>query len=570
MKKSKRNLVITVFTMIFLMLSVSIFAAGGDSQKFDYGALSLIPPIVAIALAFLTKEVILSLALGVFSGALISTFATSSSGFFLKIIESYTNTISYPVKALGDEWHAGILIFTVSIGGMVAIISKMGGTRAIANALAKKAKTARSAQNVTWLMGVVIFFDDYANTLIVGPTMRPLTDKMKVSREKLSYIVDSTAAPVAGMALISTWIGYELGLIGDSFKAANLTDINAYSVFINTIPYRLYSIFAIVMVFLVGFMLRDFGPMYKAEKRARLTGKLLSDGATPLSSADFEKGNEGKDIPLRMSNALVPIITLVVFAFIGLWYSGGGLDKPFTLIGIRNAFGDADASVSLIWAAILASIVAMVMGISQKILTLHEAFEAWVEGAKSLMITAIILTLAWSIGSVTETLGTAPYLVKVVSGSLPGWLLPTLVYIMSSIVAFSTGTSWGTMAIMMPLAIPLATHYSGGALTPIVYATLGSVLTGSIFGDHCSPISDTTIMSSMASSADHMDHVKTQIPYALFVAGLTIVVGTIPIGLGLPVWISFILGVVGIWATLKFFGKSTKLEDLQAEEKMKA
>ncbi|WP_206076236.1 Na+/H+ antiporter NhaC family protein [Marinitoga lauensis] len=529
----------------------------------NYGFWSVIPPLLAIILAFVTKEVILSLLLGVFSGALINVFATSSSGFFMKLVESYTKTLEYPVNALADGWHAGIIIFTLTIGGMVGVIAKMGGTRAIANALAKKAKTARSAQVATALMGVVVFFDDYANTLIVGPTMRPLTDKLKVSREKLSYIVDSTAAPVATMAAISTWIGYELGLIGDAFKSLGV-EVNPYNVFFQSIPYRMYGLFALFMVFMVGIMMRDFGPMYEAEKRARLTGKVLADGAEPMLSTDFEKDLEKDNIPLKVSNALVPILTLVIFAFVGLWYSGGGMDNPFTWDGIRDAFGNADASAALIWASVLASIVAVVMAVSQGIMTLRKALEAWVEGAKSLVITTIILILAWSIGSIASDLGTAEYLVQVVSSSLPGWSIPVLVFVMSSIVAFATGTSWGTMAIMLPLAVPLAAAYTNNEPSTLVFATLGAVLTGSTFGDHCSPISDTTIMSSMASSADHIDHVKTQLPYALTAALIAAIVGYIPVGLGLPVWISLILGFASIWAVLRFYGKSTDPKDLKA------
>jgi len=553
-----------IFILIVLLLTASLtFANSENTESVKYGFWSVIPPLLAIVLAFITKEVILSLLIGVFSGAVINVFATSNSNFFMKIIESYTKTFEYPVNALADSWHAGIIIFTLTIGGLVGVIAKMGGTRAIANALAKKAKTPRSAQLVTTLMGVVVFFDDYANTLIVGPTMRPLTDKLKISREKLSYIVDSTAAPVATMAAISTWIGYELGLISDAFNSLG-TSVNPYNVFFKSIPYRMYGLFALFMVFMVGLLLRDFGPMYDAEKRARLTGKVLADNAEPMLSTDFEKELDNSNVPLKISNALIPILTLIIFAFIGLWYSGGGIEKPFNLEGIRNAFGDADASAALIWASALASIIAIIMAVSQGIMTLRKAIEAWVEGAKSLVITTIILILAWSIGSIATDLGTADYLVKIVSSSFPGWLIPALVFILSSIVAFATGTSWGTMAIMLPLAIPLAAAYTGNEPSTLVFATLGAVLTGSTFGDHCSPISDTTIMSSMASSADHIDHVKTQLPYAITAASIAII-GYLLVGIGVPIWISLIIGFSSILAILRFFGKSTNPKDLKEE-----
>ncbi len=560
MKKGKSGILIKgIIVLAFIALFAIPALAEGEGTKMDFGILSLLPPLLAILLAFLTKQVVVSLLLGIFIGAVM----LENWNVFYGFLRTFDKFI---LGAVADSWHAGILIFTLSIGGMVGVMTKMGGMRAIADALAKKAKSAKSAQVATFIMGVAVFFDDYSNSLIVGPTMRPLCDKMRVSREKLSYIVDSTAAPVAGMALISTWVGYELGLIGDAFKGIGM-EVNAYEIFLKSIPYRFYDIFALVMVFLVGFMLKDFGPMYQAEKRARLTGKTLADGAKPMASMDIEKEGLKEGLKCKISNALVPIIVLIVLGFAGLWYSGGGPSEPFTMEGIRTAFGNSDASIALLWSAVVASIVAIVMAVSQKIMTVNEAMDAWVEGFKSLTITAIILTLAWSLGSVTESVGAADFLIKAVTGTLPAAILPLLVFAISCLVSFATGTSWGTMAIMMPLAIPLANSFvTNGAPSALLISTLGSVLTGSIFGDHCSPISDTTIMSSMASACDHMDHVKTQMPYALVIAGISIVIGYIPAGLGLPAWVSLIIGIAVIWAMLKFFGKSTDIAILQRSE----
>ncbi|EOD01505.1 Na+/H+ antiporter NhaC family protein [Caldisalinibacter kiritimatiensis] len=478
-----------------------------------------------------------------------------------------------------DSWNAAILIFTLSIGGMVGVIGKMGGTKAIAEALAKKAKTARSAQIATWILGLCVFFDDYANTLIVGPTMRPLTDKLKVSREKLAYIVDSTAAPVVGMALVSTWIGYEIGLIKNAYESIGI-DANIYGVFIKTIPYRFYSIFALILVLVLAISRKEFGPMYDAEKRARLTGKVLGEDAKPMASDEITKMELKEGTELRASNAIVPILTLIVVSFIGLWYNGynaaiaDGLNiKWYTWVGIRESFGYADASVVLIWGAVVASIVAITMAVSQKILSLGEAFDSWVEGAKSLLITCMILVLAWSLGSVTDGVGTADFLVGVVSESIPGGFLPILVFVISCLVAFSTGTSWGTMAIVIPLAVPLANSYvvAGAAEPSLIIATLSSVLTGSIFGDHCSPISDTTIMSSMASASDHIDHVKTQVPYALTGAVLAIlgyiIVGLSGLGTIPALLISLVGGVILIIVIVQVLGKSVAEEDLLEAEK---
>jgi Na+/H+ antiporter NhaC len=547
-----KNILRGLLAITIILIVLSLFLVDGA----DFGVWSLLPPLVAILLAFISKQVILSLFLGVFTGAMMLVEGNAVD----KVFHGFMGSFDEIVGSVADGWHAGILIFTLMIGGMIGVVARTGGTRAIANALAKKAKTARSAQIATMIMGIAVFFDDYANTLVVGPTMRPLTDKMNVSREKLSYIVDSTAAPVAGMALISTWVGYELGLIGEAFEGIGVT-VNSYEVFVKSIPFRFYDIFALVMVFLVAFLMRDFGPMYKAEKRARLEGKVLADNAQPM--ANTEMGAE--EATGNVWNALAPILTLVIVSFAGLWYSGGGPDEAFNLEGIRNAFGNADASVALIWGAALGSIVAIVMAIAGKLLSLQQAFDAWVEGCKSLVITAIILTLAWSLGSITGQVGASDFLVGAVSDTLPAGLIPFFVFLIAMVVAFATGTSWGTMAILITLAIPLA-HELGNGDMHLIYATLGSVLTGSIFGDHCSPISDTTIMSSMASASDHIDHVKTQMPYALTTAAVAAAIGYIPAGFGLSPWISLPLGIVAIFLVIRFVGKSVKVEDLKAEQ----
>jgi len=550
MKKSKLISLLLIAVMVLALTSISVFADGGETDAVDFGVLSLLPPLLAIVLAFVTKQVLLSLFLGIFVGATMMAGWNPFFGF-LRTLDQYI------LGSAADPWNAGILIFILSIGGMIGVIGKMGGTKAIAEVLARKAKTAKSAQLATMLLGVLVFFDDYANALIVGPTMRPLVERMKISREKFAYIIDSTAAPVSSLALISTWIGYEIGLIKNAYEAIG-QNVNAYWLFVETIPFRFYSILCLVLVFLIAYMQRDFGPMYKAEIRARKYGKLVADDAKPMASEELTEMEISEGISLKVSNAVIPILTLIVVAFVGMWYNGGGLDLPFTFAGLRDAFGNADASVVLIWAAVTAGVVAIIMAISQKIMSLEDAFDAWVEGAKSLLITAIILIMAWSLGSVTGDVGTADFLVGIVTEALPAVLLPLLVFVISCLVAFATGTSWGTMAIVVPLAVPLADAYTAALILP----TIGAVLTGSVFGDHCSPISDTTIMSSMASASDHIDHVKTQIPYALTAAAVASVVGFIPAGMGMNPIISLVLGIVVLWAIIRFVGKSVAEEDI--------
>lgn len=545
-----------VFFIIVVVLGLGLAMLAPqfvDNPANGFQAWSLIPPIFAILLAFITRQVILSLFLGIFSGVLMVQGGN--------LFDSFLRTLdTYLLGSLADSWNAAIIFFTLSIGGMAGIIAKAGGTKAIANWLAKKAKSARSAQLATIFAGIFIFFDDYANTLIVGPTMRPVTDKMKVSREKLAYIVDSTAAPIVGLACISTWVGYEIGLFSQTFTKLGV-ETNFFTLFLKTIPYTFYNIFAIVLVFTIALWRRDYGPMYKAERRAFLTGKVLSSTASPMSDLDTQAEQVNEGVKLKVSTALIPILTLIITAFAALWYNG------YTAVAadgvawyqLSDCFGAADPSISLIWAAIFASIVAGVVALWNKSMNMGEVFDSWVEGCKSLFITAIILVLAWSIGTIVSDLGTADFLVSYVTESISSIFLPIIVFFISCLVAFATGTSWGTMAIVIPLAVPIAASYITGdpASSVLVLSTLSAVLSGSIFGDHCSPISDTTIMSSMASSSDHMDHVKTQIPYALTGAAFT-VVGYLIIGLSQSIWstiLALLVGLVGIIVVVRLLGK---------------
>ncbi len=529
------------------------------------GFLTLIPPVVAIALALIFKEVILALFLGIFSGA-----------FFLSrfdFIGSFFNVVDkYVLKALTDKNNASIILFTLMLGGMVGIINKSGGVKGIVDKLSEKVKSAEGTQFYTWLMGILIFFDDYTNTLVVGNTMRPLTDKWKISREKLAYIVDSTAAPVASIAIISTWIGFEISLINQSLTAYNV-EYDAYHLFLSSLPYRFYPILAMLFVIMVFALKRDFGPMLKAEKRAR-KGKLMEDKAVPLS--DFESSGlaPAKLVPARWYNGLVPIIVVIVATFAGLYISGKAsllADKSEiaykSLVEIllsNSAFKDlgtivsaADSFKVLTWASLMGVVTALLLASIQRILKLKDLIAAFVQGLKSMIMAIIILILAWSLGVVLVELGTADYLVSLLSSRLDYHLFPAIVFIFSSLIAFSTGSSWGTISIMYPLVIPMIIVLARG--TPdfhqFLVLTISSVLAGGVFGDHCSPISDTTIMSSMASSCDHIDHVKTQIPYALLAAFIALFLGIIPVSYGFPYMLSLFAAITLSVLVLLFFGK---------------
>ncbi|MEF2145668.1 MAG: Na+/H+ antiporter NhaC family protein [Desulfovibrionaceae bacterium] len=553
--------------VLFLLQCAPAFAGDsslGPGNAEIYGFWTLVPPLVAISLAFITKNVILSLFIGVFSG----TFMLEAKGFeiYNGFVHGFLRLTGEILSSLADPWNAGIVLQCLAIGGLIALVSRMGGAKAIAEALARKAKTPRSSQFVTWVLGLLIFFDDYANSLTVGPIMRPVTDRMRVSREKLAFIIDATAAPIAGIALISTWVAYEIGLIRDGFVSIGI-ETNAYGVFVETIPYRFYNIFILVFILATIFLLREFGPMHTAERRARTTGKLLDDNAKPMI-ADEATGLEPEpDVRLSIWNAIIPIGTLILAAFLGFYFNGyngimGGedadliallKDSPMSFTAIREAFGASDASVVLFQAALIAGIVAMTMGVTKRIFTVEKALGIWVQGVKSLNITAVILLLAWSLSGVIKELGTASYLVAVLSEAIPSWLLPSIIFVLGSLISFATGTSYGTMGILMPLAIPLA--FAVDPSHGYVVLNVGAVLTGAIFGDHCSPISDTTILSSMGSACDHIDHTKTQLAYAVAVALISVCFGYIPAALGMPVLLVLPLGIAAVFVTVRLLGK---------------
>ncbi|NLW41352.1 MAG: Na+/H+ antiporter NhaC family protein [Tissierellia bacterium] len=551
--------IITTLLVLILVFSLPVFA---ESNSDHFGWLSILPPALAIILAFVTKQVLISLFLGIFIGATMLNGWNPFYGF-LRTLDNYL------VGSLADSWNAAIIIFLLAIGGMIGVVNKMGGTRAVAEALGRKINSPRSAQIYTYILGIFVFFDDYANTLIVGPTMRPITDRNRISKEKLSYIIDSTAAPIVGLALISTWVGYMIGVIRNVYLNLGI-DANYYGVFIKTIPYSYYCIYALVFLLILIILEKDYGPMYDAEKRARTTGKLIADGAKPMAGDEIARMEIREDIELKPSNAIVPIITLIIISFIGLWYNGYTAleDKinPFTLEGMRASFGEADSSIVLLWASIVSGIVAIIMGVFQKIFTVEEALDAWVDGAKSMIIACMILVLAWSLGSVTGDVGTAEFLVGIIPENFPYAILPLIIFIISGIISFATGTSWGTMAIVIPLAVPMVYAFvQRGGDPHLMTVTLGTVLSGAIFGDHCSPISDTTIMSSMASEADHLDHVRTQTPYAITVAAVAglsyIVAGFFSLN---PI-IILLIGIAILYGIISVLGKSVKEEDVRKD-----
>jgi Na+/H+ antiporter NhaC len=512
------------------------------------GWLSILPPLLAIGLALLTKDVLVSLFLGIFGGSMI-LFSWNPFAAFGHALDVFV------VDALADSDHASIIIFTTLLGGMVGLITKSGGTHGIVEMLTPYATSRRRGLLATWAMGVVVFFDDYANTLIVGPTMRPITDRLRISREKLAYVVDSTAAPVVCLFPISTWVGFELGLIGDAFDQLGLP-YDPYSAFLATIPYRFYPIFALLLVLTLVLSRTDFGPMRQAEDRARNEGKVLADDAKPIADYASDEVEPAPDVPKRALNALIPIATVVVVTVVGLYLSGApdaprGAGQPW-IEWIRDFLAAASSYEALLWASLCGTAVALLLPLSQRILDLREGMAAMMAGCKAMLMALVVLVLAWSLSGVCSELQTAAYTVGLTREALsPAWL-PALTFLLSAAIAFATGSSWGTMAIIEPLVIPIChslaaaagLEVGGAAYGSLMFATIGSVLAGSIWGDHCSPISDTTILSSMASGCDHIAHVRTQLPYALTGGALAILIGNVLGAFGWSPWLSLLLGAV--------------------------
>lgn len=543
---------IRFITGLIALFFVTVSQAQETETTIIYAAtwLSVVPPLLAIAVALLFRQVIPALFVGLMFGVwLIANFSWQALWTSpLVVVEEYT------VAALADTDHASVIIFSLLIGGLVGISSRNGGMVGVVNLIVNWANTVKRASLATIAMGLSIFFDDYANSLVVGNTMRPVTDKMKISREKLAYLVDSTAAPIASIAFITTWVGFEVGLIDEALKSIGHTGDGAYIMFLQSIPYSFYPIFAIGLTLLIAATGRDFGPMLSAEQRAR-DGFINTTEGIGLADDDIQP-IEGK--PHRAINALIPFGILIIVVLGGLYVTG--VDSSLENQSLKDIIGNSNAFKAMLWASIAATIVAIGMSVSQRILTLDDTVEAWYEGMKPMLQAIVILVLAWSLAAITEQLQTSQYISSLLQDSLSYYWLPVLTYLLAALTAFATGSSWGTMGILIPLIIPITWNVMGaqGVLDTeylhIIHITIASVLAGAVWGDHCSPISDTTILSSMASGCDHIEHVRTQIPYATYAGGFAILSGIIPASFGLSPWIALAVGLVGMFVGLRWLG----------------
>ncbi len=585
---------------------------GAVMIEHPYGVWSLAPPVVAIGLAIATRQIVLSLVAGVFAGALLM----AGGNLAVAVSETWETHLW---TTLIDPGKLRVFSFTLLMGALVGVVTRSGGMRGLIGLVTPWARNRRRGQLATYGLGLLVFFDDYANTILIGNTMRPITDRLRISREKLAYLVDSTAAPIAGVALISTWIAVELDYIASGLASVpELASVSPFELFIATLPYRFYVWGALLFVPLTAIFGREYGPMLAAERRAAGVGGAGGEVASGVGAEDAG-GDDPAGRTSAWYHAVIPIgvtLGLVVYFLVrtgadALRASGvdpwGG--ERSGLAALREVIGAADSTVALQYGALVGLLVAAGMAVSARILRWSDAVDAAMQGARWVMPAIAILWTASALSRMTTDEGlegregvdaaayrfrdhrlyTADYLARVLAGgadsliepglvvdgegepgssfgggSGPGYSarwLPTIVFVISAAVAFSTGTSWGTMGILIPMAFPLARALlmRDGMIVsesePLLLASVGGVLAGAIFGDHCSPISDTTVLSSQSSGCDHLGHVWTQMPYALSVGGVSILLGTIPVGFGVPLVVLLPLQVAAIFVLVRVVGR---------------
>lgn len=474
-------------------------------MEVNYGILALIPPIVAISLCFTTKQVLISMFAGLFSGAL--------------IISNWNplGAVAYSLDAIAFNLADNVilLLFTLFMGVGISFIWKLGGSFALAEAAKKRFKKRRSVCLGTWGLGMVCSVNDCLVAAVDGNVFRDICKDYRISSEKFSYVLDSTAAPAAAL-FISDWIAYQISMIGQGLDQAGITSITPVGAYIKGLPFNMYSIFTLIFVGMMMYTGRDYGPMLKAEVRALTTGQYTKPDANPMLDVGNELGEPKRTKPMIRSFVL-PIAVAFIIIISGILYTG--ITNPDRVgTGLMSILDACDATLALYWGSFGMAVTGIAIALFSHIMTFEETMNTIVDGFKLMALTGAILVMAWSLGSVTKSMGLGNFVATYVGGNIPTGFLPILVLGCSILVAFATGTSWGTMAIMTPLAIQL-----GYALTGDVEFSVGmcgAVLSGAILGDHASPVSDTTVMASIFSGADHIDHVGTQLPYALTVGGV--------------------------------------------------
>ena len=543
MKNSKSRLVFVIAMALLMIAALPVLAFAEDGEEYVpkmYGtAISLLPPIIAIALALITKEVYSSLFIGIVSGAVI--WSIGGQGFF-GILEHVMN--DGIVGNLADGYNMGIIVFLVLLGWLVAMMNKTGASGAFGVWAEDKIKTKQGASFATIALGCLIFVDDYFNCLTVGSVMRPVTDKHKISRAKLAYLIDATAAPVCIIAPISSWAAAVVGFVeGD----------DGFLRFMKCIPYNFYAILTLIMMIMIVVMKFDFGPMKTHELNAA-HGDLYTTEDRPYADASDDKV-VGKG---QVKDMIVPVVVLIILCIVFLLYSGGF----FSGASVIDSFSDADAAVGLSIGSMLALLFAVAWYIGRRVLTFKEAMECFPEGFKAMVPAIMILTFAWTLKTMTDSLGAKDFVAAIVDNSKGGMqaMLPAIIFAIAVGLSFATGTSWGTFGILIPIVIPLFEGHD-----TLISLSMAACMAGAVCGDHCSPISDTTIMASAGAQSNHINHVNTQLPYALTVAAVSfvgyIIAGLLPEGIkivSLPIAIA--LMVVTMFVLKNSIGKGSEEE----------
>lgn len=470
----------------------------------NYGFLALLPPLISIILCFATKQVLISMFAGILAGSIILSNWNPLKGL--------TYSLGTLVKNLGDPGNANLIIFTMCMGIGIAFIWRLGGSFALARAAKRKFKKRRSICLGTWGLGMCTSINDCLVAAVDGNVFRDICKEYRISSEKFSYVLDSTAAPSAAL-FISDWIAYQIGMIGQGLTAAGIENIEPMTAYIKSIPFNMYSILTLLFVGFLMYTGMDYGPMLKAEVRCIEKGQFTSPTASPMLDVGNELGEAKMTKPMICSFVL-PIVSAFATIIFGIIWTG----KDYMSEGPLAVLENCDASSALLWGSFVLAFVGIVIALVSKILTFKETCSTMIDGLKLMTLTATILVMAWSLGDITKQLGLAKFVVGLIGNSIPFGILPPLIMLLSILIAFATGTSWGTMAIMTPLAIEMAYTLTGDINFTI--AMSGAVLSGAILGDHASPVSDTTVMASIFSGADHIDHVSTQLPYALTVGGV--------------------------------------------------
>jgi len=624
------------------IVALSTDAAGDPVSWSMPGRSSLLPPLVAILVALWFRRVLIALFSGIAIGAILLVRQADPSTSWIGAAWSGLVDVfaKYLHHELVDTFRVEIIGFVVFLVAMVGVMSRSGGVQGLVELLLRFAHTVRSTLAVTWGMGLLIFFDDYTNCLLVGNTMRPLTDRMRVSREKLAYIVDSTAAPIAGISLLSTWIAFEVSTYSAQLPGVGITE-SAYAVFLRTIPFRFYCLFTLMFVAMTIFTRRDFGPMLKAERRARSTGEVVRKGGQPMVGAEATRIQRKAEMPLDWKAAAFPIAFVLLMTLGTIFMDGGGFalwqTDPGALLTLTGITGilDAGSGAGPIFIGALCGYVLVIWMVGSNVLRwagliglalaawLRHDVAGWLDGSvppdaigylawtlpmlaglviallahpwlpaghktlrphlaggdiarsslssvRALFFAILILLQAWMIGAVCGDIKTADYLVALTSGAVTPVALPALLFLVSALVALSTGSSWSTMSILLPNVVALAaavgSQHEIGAIGMVVVC-IGSVLEGSILGDHCSPISDTTVLSSVSSASDHVDHVRTQMPYALLCGAVAIAIGYLPT-IAFPGW-GFLpamgTGAAVLLGCLLIFGRTVPDADPDAD-----